>query len=216
MYTGANTSVQSVAKLVMNVNGKTHILAACWNAQLHSRKSQPVQKLSTVFSSLFSLGLASIRVILTATYRRALINGAAAGGTTLAASAQSLIPYFSACLMTEVRPATIAGPRTVMGCCLPSGEGHGARGTAVGEKLWLRETECTVQIFRKRTQFRNKTIILTAMLCKADTNKGGDEMSCLQTAKNVSRHPEISKPKVSPTPSYESRASSPLHSCQNL
>lgn len=43
-------------------------------------------------------------------------------------------------------------------------------GTAVGEKLWLRETECTVQIFRKRTQFRNKTIILTAMLCKADTN----------------------------------------------
>lgn len=57
MYTGANTSVQSVAKLVMNVNGKTHILAACWNAQLHSRKSQPVQKLSTVFSSLFSLGL---------------------------------------------------------------------------------------------------------------------------------------------------------------
>lgn len=38
---------------------------------------------------------ASIRVILTATYRRALINGAAAGGTTLAASAQPLIPYFS-------------------------------------------------------------------------------------------------------------------------
>lgn len=37
----------------------------------------------------------SIRVILTATYRRALINGAAAGGTTLAASAQPLIPYFS-------------------------------------------------------------------------------------------------------------------------
>lgn len=38
---------------------------------------------------------AIIRVILTATYRRALINGAAAGGTTLAASAQPLIPYFS-------------------------------------------------------------------------------------------------------------------------
>lgn len=57
MYMGANTSVQIVAKLVMNVNGKTHILAACWNAQLHSRKSQPVQKPSTVFSSLFSLGL---------------------------------------------------------------------------------------------------------------------------------------------------------------
>lgn len=36
-----------------------------------------------------------IRVILTAAYRRALINGAAAGGTTLAASAQPLIPYFS-------------------------------------------------------------------------------------------------------------------------
>lgn len=35
---------------MISKSGKTHILAACWNAQLHSRKNQPAQKPS-VFSS---------------------------------------------------------------------------------------------------------------------------------------------------------------------
>lgn len=46
-----NAFVPILAKLVMNVNGKTHILAVCWNAQLHSQKSQPARQSSTVFPS---------------------------------------------------------------------------------------------------------------------------------------------------------------------
>lgn len=57
VYMGANAFGQNIAKLVISVNGKTHILAACWNAQLHSWKNQPVQKPSPVFSSLFGLEL---------------------------------------------------------------------------------------------------------------------------------------------------------------
>lgn len=48
---GENAFAQNVAKLVVSVDGKTHILAGCWNAQLHSWKNQPVQKPASVFPS---------------------------------------------------------------------------------------------------------------------------------------------------------------------
>lgn len=53
-----NAFAQQVAKLVISDSGKTHILAACWNAQLRSGKSQPVQKLSLLsFLLLFDFEL---------------------------------------------------------------------------------------------------------------------------------------------------------------
>ncbi|KAJ7405183.1 hypothetical protein BTVI_69925 [Pitangus sulphuratus] len=56
-----------------------------------------------------------------------------------------------------------------------------------------------------------KTFCLVTYSPLPRPQKGGDEMSFLQIAKNVIRH-QISKPKLSPTPSHESRAS-PLPLC---
>lgn len=65
------------------------------NVQGSSWINIPLQEKHSCSVKVISLYSASIRVILSATYRRTLINGPAAGGTTLAASTQPLIPYFS-------------------------------------------------------------------------------------------------------------------------
>lgn len=50
----------------------------------------------------------------------------------LRSKTKSLSLFPNTCLMTEVWPTTLTGPRTVMGCSLPSGEGHGAGGEVEG------------------------------------------------------------------------------------
>lgn len=72
----------------------------------YSLGKQSTGKAAELFCKSYLLVFNNYQVILTATYRRALINGAAAGGTTLAASAQLLF-HISQVPMTSLGPHPI-------------------------------------------------------------------------------------------------------------